>query len=186
MVHEVSECEICGNNYLRTYGNQKYCSKKCVKARRRIYEQTLDRKLVNKRSQSKYFKTKKGKRALNRGIIKYRHTPRGRYTQLFSRVRHREAKANCISAYTKDEWKQKVKDTHGICKECGKPFSRKLYHCLSIEHSYPISVAHKDFLRTGIRRIYTIDDVEAIGLSCNTKNYNKFVKMAEEIKFLNK
>jgi hypothetical protein len=169
----ISKCGICKKKFIKSHHLQKYCSKRCIVKRRRIYEQSPSRKIVNYKAQSKYFRTKKGKKSLMKGIRKYRQTPRGKYTVALSRIKHREAKNNIISLYSKNQWIDKVKDVHGICPQCGKRF-RAPGRALSIEHGYPVSFANRDFIRTGIRRTYTIDDVEPLCMSCNVKNYHKF------------
>lgn len=170
---KIHTCVICKKHFIKNNSNQKYCSLKCRKIVKKRYVQSPAGKLVGYKAMKKYFLSKKGKKALRKGMKKYYQTPRGEFTHAMSRVKHREAKNNIISMYSKNQWIDKVKQVHGVCPQCGKRF-RGPGRPLSIEHSYPVSFANRDFILTGIRRRYTIDDVEPICLSCNVKNYHKF------------
>lgn len=73
--------------------------------------------------------------------------------------------------FTAEEWQQKIWDTFGICPECGIQFTPEYLskHEVTIDHIVPLSKAPKGF-------IYTIDDVQPLCRSCNSKKYNKVNK----------
>jgi hypothetical protein len=100
---------------------------------------------------------------------KYRKTINGKLSDILHKNKRREVKNNVIHNYTKEEWTNKVKKTNGICLEkyggCGKWVG---YKNLTLDHFYPLFRAYQDYLRTGIKRIYTINDVNPICGSCNS------------------
>ena len=73
-------------------------------------------------------------------------------------------KHNIIENFTYEEWLQKLAQSKGFCLRCGEEVGIME---LSIDHIYPISKAHKDYLKTGIKRIYNINDVQPLCLTCN-------------------
>ncbi|KKK50685.1 hypothetical protein LCGC14_3122550 [marine sediment metagenome] len=88
-------------------------------------------------------------------------------------VRKRRAIKHCIiEDYTQEEWLQKVKDTFGVCPSCSTFIG---IDKLTLDHIYPISKAYKDYLRMGIKRVYTIDDIQPLCNRCNPSKYNKIV-----------
>jgi len=64
-----------------------------------------------------------------------------------------------IETFTKQDWKEKLEATNGICPNCGKNVG--IEH-LQLDHIYPISKAEAG-------RIYKIDDIQPLCGSCNSK-----------------
>jgi 5-methylcytosine-specific restriction endonuclease McrA len=64
-------------------------------------------------------------------------------------------------------------DTNGICPSCQKDIG---INKLTIDHIYPLSLANEDFKITGIKRIYTIDDVQPLCFSCNASKNKTYLK----------
>lgn len=112
-------------------------------------------------------KSTKGKAWHKQYMVKYRKTKTGKLAFKMLQLRRWEAEHNTITAWTQEEWLAKVKACKGICWVCGKRFNKKYGHGLSMDHTYPVSLANKDFKRTGIKRIYSINDITPMGLSCN-------------------
>jgi 5-methylcytosine-specific restriction endonuclease McrA len=44
------------------------------------------------------------------------------------------------------------------------------------DHDYPISEASKDFIRTGIKRIYAIDNIYPLCIACNSRKHIRFIE----------
>ena len=68
-----------------------------------------------------------------------------------------------VHNFTLKEWKNKLKQTKGYCPSCNK-FVGILK--LSLDHTLPISKVKEGF-------IYTINEVNPLCKSCNSKKYNK-------------
>lgn len=135
-------------------------------------------KIKKKEYGKKYRKTIKGKLA----DIKYRNSIK-RKISLDKYVKSNKGKANSFRntlkrferlnkiehKFTKKEWLNLKKSTYGVCPMC------KFYvgTCnLTLDHIYPISKAYKDYLTTKIKRIYTINDIQPLCRSCNSKKNN--------------
>ncbi len=87
------------------------------------------------------------------------------------RMKRRAIENNIIETFTNKEWLEKLEKTKGFCPECKKWFGVAR---LTLDHIYPISKANADFLKTGIKRVYTIKDVKPLCLSCNCKKGGNF------------
>ncbi len=74
--------------------------------------------------------------------------------------------SNIVEVFTDKEWLEKLQATKGVCPDCNVWVGIAY---LTIDHIYPISKASNDFLKTGVKRVYTIDDVRPLCLSCNCK-----------------
>ena len=72
---------------------------------------------------------------------------------------------NIVEKFTQKEWKNKLKKSKGICLNCNKNIGIKK---LQLDHIYPVFLASKDYLKTNIKRIYTIKDVQPLCKSCNS------------------
>ena len=64
----------------------------------------------------------------------------------------------------------KVKQTEGFCPGCNYFVG---IHKLTLDHIYPVSKAYEDFLKSGTKRIYTINDVQPLCIRCNSSKSNK-------------
>ena len=75
-----------------------------------------------------------------------------------------------IEDFSNKEWLAKLEVTKGVCLDCDNYIG--VAH-LTLDHIYPVSRAYKDFLKTGIKRIYTINDVQPLCKSCNSSKGDK-------------
>lgn len=199
----IRHCAICNKIFKTNIFLKKCCSKECSKINKERYEKSDKRKKAHriwrlskrgKEWRSKYRNSDHGKlwmynwrrgevakawrrkndatpkRKLGRKL--YRQTERGK--EVFRMLwRRREArKNNCINKFTIEAWQEKVKATNGICPQCKINVG---IDKLTMDHIYPISKANEDYLRTGIKRIYTIDDVQPLCRSCNSSKHNKII-----------
>lgn len=87
-------------------------------------------------------------------------------------IKRRAILTNIVLNFTQGEWLNKLRTTKGICPMCNKYIS---INKLTLDHKYPVSLAHKNFLKTGIKRIYTIDDVQPLCTKCNSSKNNKII-----------
>ena len=79
----------------------------------------------------------------------------------------RRARENkIIEDFSNSEWLDKLKSTNGICPICNCYMGIAHLH---LDHIYPVSKAYKDFLKTGVKRVYTIHDVQPMCKSCNSR-----------------
>lgn len=46
---------------------------------------------------------------------------------------------------------------------------------LTLDHTYPVSMASKDYELTGDKRVYTINDVQPLCQCCNSSKHNKII-----------
>jgi len=77
--------------------------------------------------------------------------------------KRRAIKENIIETFSNEEWLQKLKDTFGVCPKCNKYVG--IAH-LTLDHIKPISKAKQG-------QIYTIDDVQPLCHSCNSRKGNR-------------
>jgi hypothetical protein len=190
-------CPICKKSFTTKYNAKKYCSKDCYLENKKEYKRgdkyklwcrkydakyrlTDNYKLSQEKFNSsekrrKYLKTyhssKKGKESLR----KYYNSVKGKENMWKHKWKRRAAKMNIIELFTMKEWKDKVKLTIGICPCCKSLFDNGL-HKLSLDHIYSLIRAYNDFKRTGIKRVYTIDDVQPLCKSCNSIKQDKIEK----------
>ncbi len=120
---------------------------------RKKYRNTTEGKL----SDLKYARSSKRKASL----YTYTQSFKGKLNSLRASLKRREAMGSIMHTFTLDQWVNKLKQAHGICKKC------KNHRDLTLDHIYPVSKAQKDYEKTNIKRIYTINDVEPLCLRCN-------------------
>jgi hypothetical protein len=101
---------------------------------------------------------------------KWNQTPQGIANMIRQHLKRRAIKNNIIEVYTEIEWKKKLEATNGICPCCNKYVGLNNLHR---DHIYSISKASEDFKRTGIKRIYSINDMQPLCKKCNSTKYNK-------------
>jgi 5-methylcytosine-specific restriction endonuclease McrA len=65
--------------------------------------------------------------------------------------------------------------TQGVCPCCKRNVGLSY---ITLDHIYPISKANDDYKRTGVKRVYTIDDIQPLCRSCNSS------KLTKEINFM--
>jgi hypothetical protein len=118
----------------------------------------------------KYYKKHADKKkAYHREYIK---TNKGRFNTNFWNAGRRAMLKNVIHDFTKEQWDEKLKASDGICLICetyiGIPN-------LTMDHTYSLFQANKDYKETGIKRVYTIDDVQPICKGCNSSKRDKLL-----------
>jgi hypothetical protein len=97
-----------------------------------------------------------------------------RMIRLRAHLNRQAREKNIIIAFTRKEFIDKVNKCNGLCPKCGKSFNDKIRDSwLTLDHIYSVFNADNDFKKTGIKRIYTINDVQPLCLSCNCKK-NKY------------
>ncbi len=94
----------------------------------------------------------------------YYTTARGKEVQFNYQQKRRQAKNSIVESFTRTEWIEKRDSFLGICPLCFKGVK-----ILTLDYIYPISLACKDYLQTGIKRIYTINDIQPICKPCNSR-----------------
>jgi 5-methylcytosine-specific restriction endonuclease McrA len=102
--------------------------------------------------------------------------PVGKIICTRSRIKRRSIKNNYIETYTEAEWQNKVKATNGFCSGVEIAEHYVGVDNLTRDHDYPISEASKDFLKTGIKRIYTIDNMKPLCMACNSRKHTKIIE----------
>lgn len=106
-----------------------------------------------------YYKTEKGKAAYK----KYRQTPKGKLISLIASHKHTEKKKNVIHDYTLEQAQKKLSDTNGICLICMKYVG---INNLTLDHIIPLS-------KVPFGAVYTINDIQFICKSCNSRKGNR-------------
>jgi hypothetical protein len=122
----------------------------------------------------KYYKDHKTEKKIY--IKNYINTPNGKLIKTMCSNRRRESYNNVLHNYNKEDWNIKKRNTGGYCLKkyggCGK---RVGYKKLTLDHIYPLSRAYEDYLKTGNKRVYTINDVTPICKRCNS-HWNNSLK----------
>lgn len=107
-------------------------------------------------------------------ISAYFKTPKGRKLRNEHSLLRHERKNHCIHKWTMNDFMKKVIATKGVCPCCNNLFD-DYKHKLNVDHIYPISKASEDFIKTGVKRIYTIDDIQPLCATCNREKSNKIL-----------
>lgn len=192
----IKKCLICQRIFDTVYSQKKYCSKKCariaikkheqsekVQKYRKAYEKTPHRKFLKlkyekcekrKQYRLRYNKTEQRKKYKREFMRNWIHTPIGKIIRDRAHRKRRAAKNNIIEQFTKKEFMLKAKACKGICPSCKEPFNKTIKSkWLTVDHVYPVSLANKDFKKTGIKRVYNIEDVQPLCLRCNSSKKDK-------------
>jgi len=125
--------------------------------------------------QRNYRQTKHGKKI----IKQYQESSKknGKYKKKIRLMRRRRReKLRCvIHNYTDEEWNEKLNKTNGICPgyKCESHFVG--VEKLTLDHIYPLKIAHDDYKKTKEKRIYTINDVQPLCIKCNNKKHIKVI-----------
>ena len=96
----------------------------------------------------------------------------GKISILNHTLKRRAAKNNIIELFTIEQFMNKIKQHNNICPYCSHPFDNSI-HKASLDHIFPISKANEEFKLTGIKRTYTINDIQPLCLSCNSSKRDK-------------
>ena len=151
ITHTSTRCDVCRKTRFKKY-HKEYSQTEKALAYRKEY----------------------GKKRRKEIFELYRLTNSYRQKLKERRWRRKEYMKNIIHEFTYDDWLDLVDKTNGICPGCNKNIGMDK---LTLDHIYPVSVAYKDFLKTGIQRIYTTNDIQPLCSLCNgTKNAKIEVK----------
>lgn len=123
-----------------------------------------------KAQEEKYRKSPIGILNNKKRIKKYMQTEKGRALHTIMHNKRREAQNSVITSYSKNDWLNIKRKTEGNCPCCKKYVG---LNNISLDHIYPLTKAKADFLKTGTKRIYTSNDIQALCRSCNSSKYNK-------------
>ena len=171
---KLRKCTLCQKEYKPNSNGQKYCSKLCQKqaySQSNNYVETIKKRnnsLKRKKWLKKYWKTETYK---NTKSI-WRKTPTGKALSLKRHLKRRARKMNIIETFTIKQFMLKVKSCNGICPYCKNLFDDNT-HKITLDHFYPVKKANENYIKTGIKRIYTINDIGPMCLSCNSSKGDK-------------
>ena len=196
----MKECIVCQKKFVPINSNQITCCKEhFIVHRKEDHREYCRSKLYkdyikkyysidkNKERQKKYMKsykqtdeyketlkTEKSKEYFKKYNLWWNKTPQSKLNRLRQNLKRIAAKNSIIELFTPEEFMMKAMNCNGVCPCCNKLFDKRL-HLLTLDHFYAVSRAHKDYLRTGIKRIYTIDDVGPLCKSCNSSKSTKLI-----------
>lgn len=173
-------CSMCGNKMISRVHNRLYCDD-CRKIKDKEYMKKTDANRINsskriqqvRLSKRKYVQSDKGKewqRLWNK-------TEKGKIRSKIGNIRRRERLAGVIKKYNRAQVLKKIEDTQGYCPICKVQFTRERKHWITLDHNPPLSLVPKGF-------VYTIDKIEIICQSCNSRRLNfpqKIIKNKEQI-----
>ncbi len=97
-------------------------------------------------------------------LLRYTQSFKGKLNSLRASLKRRAAFNSIIHQFSENEWVEALNSANGICKGCNTYVGTRK---LTLDHIYPISKALQDYIKTNIKRIYTIKDVQALCLGCN-------------------
>lgn len=146
-----------------------------------------------KEDQRKYDHSPKGKQTKKDHLKRYMHTNEFKITQKKyrlsdlgkacsrrSRVNRRARINNIIELFTLEKWKDKLERTNGICLgingRCLSVDSNVGISQLCTDHIYPVKKANEDYKTTGIKRVYTINDIQFLCRRCNASKCDKIIE----------
>ena len=164
--------KACVKRFLLSEKGKSY--KKYYKDYNKKYRKTDKFKSIYLICQERYMQTDEYKKSMQR----YKQSEKGKRNSMLCATRRREAKNNSIHKWIKEEWKQKCEDTKGFCPCCNIPFNKNEYKC-SLDHTPSLSEANKRFKLTGVKQIYTIENINPLCLRCNTIKNNRNLSIKE-------
>lgn len=103
-----------------------------------------------------------------------KHTEKHRLNVVKSRQGREARLNNVIHIFTIRQWRVKINTTLGICPACKDNVGKEK---LTLDHIYPLKKASEDYLITGIKRRYTINDIQPLCLSCNSSKRDSLPSM---------
>lgn len=167
-------CADCGseaffNDFSKKYGVCKSCLMKQVE--KDIKTKSLERSLnkqwhpMNIRLLNKGYRQKEDVKLKKKQWAReyYSNSERGKIKKKGYKQKRRAKRHDIVEAFTDEEWLAKKSDTFGVCPGCGKYIG---IGNMTKDHIFPLSKAEPG-------RIYTINDVQALCKSCNSKKHNK-------------
>lgn len=180
----MKNCVICNKSFIPLRRPQKCCSPDCSKKnileyihsdRYQIVRKKFRDSIRNKEYSKEYHKTPKMKEyrkiyqqtsSFKESMIKYKSSLKGRLNSARCKQRRRMIKKNIIEVFSVNEWLQMKEATKGVCPYCNKDVG---LNNITLDHIYATNNAYKDFLKTNIKRIYTIKDIQPLCNICNAK-----------------
>lgn len=162
------DCEYCGIMFVRYEAHQLYCSfcggfVKREIARLRSLRET---RVNNEKSRMRKRKWRLNNQPKQRlAILRWKeNNPKKHAAQVWRDYRKREARmVNITEVFTQEQWLAKRRATNGICPGCNVHVGLMK---LQLDHIFPVSKAEKG-------TIYTIDDVQPLCISCNSRKWNR-------------
>ena len=144
---------------------KEYYQRPEVKKRMLEYYRTPQQKQKKKERAKKYSQTERGKINIRNNVSKYKKNHKYTVNQTNRRryLKKRELKEN----FTLTQWKEKIKQTKGICSNCKKPYIHCHPFVPTIDHTPPISKAPKGY-------VYTINEVNPLCGKCNSTKNDKY------------
>lgn len=150
---------------------KKYSSSIKGKQRLKEYINSFEYKLKKRIWQKNYRSSDK--------YLLWNQTEVAKRNKRISRINRRARKNNIVEIFTLKQWQIKLDATKGICPgingKCLNENSTVGLDKLEQDHIYPISKANDNFLKTGIKRIYSIDDVQPLCHKCNASKRDKII-----------
>lgn len=179
MVTEDAACIICNEAFESRSENHRCCSPECKKVYRSFYDKTPKRKEYSKA----YKQTPKYKEYVKQYMREYSKSPvfkawlkkymsssKGKEIKRISNYKRRAAQMNIIETFTSPEWISMKESTKGICPRCKRDVGMNE---ITLDHIFPLSKANKEFTITGIKRVYSINDIQPLCFECNLKKGNR-------------
>lgn len=161
-------CKPCKNDVRRERFKYRYHNDKTF--REKIDAQGKKWAEKNKEKLTKYHrkwrKTESGKKSFK----KYQLTDSYKRKVYNRRLKVREMLKNIEHNFTTKEWFVMRNATNGICPRCNTDVGINEIH---LDHIYPVSIAYKNFLKTGIKHIYNINGIQPLCKKCNILKTNK-------------
>ncbi len=108
----------------------------------------------------------------------FRKSPKGILKNQYDCAKRRERINNTKTKYTKKEWGELKNSTFGVCPKCYSEVGTGKWG-IQLDHIYPLWKANDDFLETGIKRVYTIDDIRPLCGPCNNARPKFKIDMPE-------
>lgn len=142
------------------------------KQRRKEYRSMDKYKLYNKEYLKNYSHTDKRKEYIRSYLKEWRKTLMGKTYRNKHHLLRRIGNNNIKEVYTELEWQNKLRETKGICLNCGKYIG---IDKLTRDHNPAISKANELYQQTGRKTIYTINDMIPLCAGCNSSKGNRFI-----------
>ena len=154
--------------YMKEYSLRPNVKKKQIEYRKKWRQSPKGKLYYKKYNLSDAFKKSKAKWAA---------TPKGKLSRRMTLLRRRARLSNIILQFSNEDWQKKLNSTMGICLGIKRHPHYVGIDKLTMDHIYPISIAHKDFKKTNQKRIYTIDDVQPLCQRCNSSKNNNLMEI---------
>lgn len=165
--YKLYEQSLKRKKYKKIYNNTEL-----YKSTQKKYQKSERGKQLHKIAAKRYWQSPKGKQT----IRQYIKSPIGKYIAMQQQLKRKDYLNNCIHGFTKEEWAHKLISTKGICS-C--PIHRGNRYVgikkLTLDHIFALYWANEYFKQTGVKFIYTIDDVKPICRTCNCSKQDKLI-----------